>query len=137
MPCAFHYKRPAPFDDLDPGCQFDEPDRRLIEYRGKQWCYFHLPKEAKIPERHENLPACINDHKERLISTPDKSEYIDLSGVNVRRAITINGDRDNIIRRILFASSTFYGGAVFNKVKFHENCIFSESEFGAYPLDIR
>lgn len=30
MPCAFHAKRPTPYNQLDPNCQFDVPDDDLI-----------------------------------------------------------------------------------------------------------
>ena len=87
MPCAFHAERPAPFDKLDPGCQFKVQEDQLTEVDDVSWCDYHLPDENKNHQAGWNFER-IQQFNKAVIAwiakAIDEKDVCDLTGTVFR-----------------------------------------------------
>ena len=135
--CAFHLKRPKPFDALAPGCQFDVNDADLIEWDNKHWCEFHLPLKA-TDEAGYPIRRGKGDERARLlvdlfdyIKARNGKSPVDLSGVQVPNDADFREfDKEHPLERACLAAAAFGDGCKFNRVMFGKQCGFDGMTFG-------
>ena len=140
MPCAFHLKRPIPFLDLGPGCQFTSvSEDELIEFAEKKWCRFHLPladdaggaspkagwDEAQVEEFNRDVFRIIDAAREA-------NETADLSGVVFPGEMSFKRYRqsDTLPPELCLAGADLTRGGNFRDVEFPDYCRFDGARFG-------
>ncbi len=139
MPCAYHYDRPEPYDDLESGCQF-RPEEKMYPHGGNDWCRFHLPLEAKDQEgyiKRDWVDDKRNNFFEVLFKFVDGrngSEPVDLTGVQFLHRTDFRkysgqgpGKR---LKAGVFARAVFGIGCNFDDVIFEDQCIFDAATIG-------
>ena len=132
--CAFHLKRPKPFDALPPGCQFEAEPGDLIEWDGKHWCKFHLPLKATddyMMPKSSWLEGGWRDgfltELFAFIDAHNGSRELDLSGVQVPDHADLGRfDNDNAC----FAGALFGEWCKFDGATFGNSCNFDRATFG-------
>ncbi len=129
MPCAFHAKRPVPFDDLDPGCQFNVAEKELGNFKDKSWCEFHLSMEGEDAEKMrktEWYEAKVKRFNQRIFKHIEDAKKdgipCDLSGVTFPGEIYF--EEVEKFPKILFFIAKFYELASFANTQFYELALF-------------
>ncbi|NKB82673.1 MAG: hypothetical protein GKS05_12465 [Nitrospirales bacterium] len=134
MPCAFHERRPYPFQDLDPGCQFHVGEDELTEIDGKSWCDFHLPIQTKAgnetekakwdEQRISDFNMCIF---EWVTQAETEEKTCDLTGVVFPGYISFK--KEEPYHAMHFLKAQFAGPVDFVKARFADNTNFVRAQF--------
>lgn len=139
MPCKFTFERPAPYAELNPGCQFQIPGLEQITHLGHgDYCPFHLPQGhiSQIGQKKNSWEAqhvtAFNEAVAGFVAAArDEGRPVDLTGVQFPAAINftdIAGPTRSLPGILLvgvefpatadFRGITFTGDAVFDGVHF-------------------
>ncbi|MCH7539312.1 MAG: pentapeptide repeat-containing protein [Proteobacteria bacterium] len=138
MPCAFRLKRPLPFDDLYPGCQFDVPGAEIIDFGGKTWCRFHLPLEAKDAQGKPKADwdeQAIKTFNEAIFAFIDRARSqgrpADLTGVVFPGDIVFDRYRagTSALPSVIFFRAHFSAKANFTGAQFGDEAGFHKTQF--------
>lgn len=139
MPCAFHYQRPEPYENLDRGCQF-RPEEKMYAHAGDEWCRFHLPLEAKDHEGYVKRDW-VDDKRNNFfdvlfsfIGARIGVGAVDLSGVqflpNADFGKYCHDNNEIPLAKGVFANAVFADGCKFEGVIFEDRCTFDAATFG-------
>lgn len=133
MPCAFHYVRPRPYHDLDPGCQFEKLGDNLITVDEQDWCPYHCPmmdKEGKPTEKVTWNKAKLKAFHETIDQQRTKAlknaSLLDLTGVVFPTYVDY---KKLEFPKVLFDRCIFSKGAWFGETRFGGDAWFGEATF--------
>ena len=134
MPCEFHRERPYPFQDLNPGCQF-EGEAEFFGVADKSWCRFHLPMEDDDGLKCEKAYWDWDENEVTRFNTAVLA-FIDKAHVDGKDAdltgVAFPGDvfftdftKDKPFPRACFFKAAFSGNADFREATFIGEAYFS------------
>ncbi len=132
----------------DAGCQFTANENDLVEFDGRQWCYFHLPQRDSQGQTSPKTTwdahtrEAFNQSVYKLLdSAREENRRADFSGVVFSHGISFrdfNGDRPlpelsltgaEFFAEVDFDTAVFGGHVDFHDSAFHGACSFHHCVF--------